>query len=54
MSLPALLLATALVAVAADRPALIVNAPDTPVRLDKATMLSAAEGPPVVLYAATP
>jgi len=36
-----------------ERPALTVQAPDTPVRLDRAAVLAAAEGPPVLLYSAT-
>jgi hypothetical protein len=42
----------ALPAAAADRQALIVSGPESPARINKATVLSAAEGPPVVLYAA--
>jgi hypothetical protein len=38
---------------AAERPALLVAAPDSPVRLDHAAVLTASQGPPVVLYAAT-
>ena len=37
---------------AAERPALVVQAPDSPVQLEKAVVLSGADGPPVVLYAA--
>jgi hypothetical protein len=40
-------------AVPAERAAVVVNAADTPVRLDRATILTAAEGPPVLYYAAT-
>jgi hypothetical protein len=36
-----------------DKPALVVAAADSPVRLDRATVLTVAEAPPVVLYAAT-
>src|SRR5262249_60175851 len=36
-----------------ERPALVVQAPDSPVRLDRATVLTASEGPPVLLYSAT-
>jgi hypothetical protein len=36
-----------------DRLALVVQAPESPVRLDRATILTAAGAPPVVLYAAT-
>jgi hypothetical protein len=38
---------------AGERPALIVAGADAPVRMDRATLLTPAEGPPVVLYAAT-
>jgi hypothetical protein len=38
---------------AQERALAVVQAPDSPVRLERATMLSASEGPPVVLYAAT-
>jgi hypothetical protein len=46
-------LALALALTATERPALVVQAPDSPVRLDRATVLTAGDGPPVVLYAAT-
>ena len=36
-----------------EKPALVVGAPDSPVRLDRATVLTATDGPPVLLYAAT-
>jgi hypothetical protein len=42
-----------LAAAAAERPAIVVSAPDSPVRLDRATVLTTGEAPPVVLYAAT-
>jgi len=38
---------------AAEKPALVVAAPDAPVRLDRATIVTVADAPPVVLYAAT-
>jgi hypothetical protein len=38
---------------AAEKPVLVVAAPDSPVRLDRAVVLTTAEAPPVVLYAAT-
>jgi hypothetical protein len=38
---------------AADRAALVVQAPDSPVRLAHAAILAADGAPPVVLYAAT-
>ena len=42
-----------LLAAASERPALIVAGDDAPARMDRATVLTPAEGPPVVLYAAT-
>jgi hypothetical protein len=42
-----------LAAAPAERPAMVVQAPDSPVRLDRASVLQGAEGPPVVLYSAT-
>ena len=50
----ALLLAVLLVvpAAAADRQALIVSGAEPPARITRATVLTPAEGPPVVLYAA--
>jgi hypothetical protein len=42
-----------LLAAPAERPTIIVQAPDAPVRLDRATILSSTEGPPVLLYSAT-
>jgi hypothetical protein len=42
-----------LLAAAAERPALVVAGPQAPVRMDRATVLTGAEAPPVVLYAAT-
>jgi hypothetical protein len=44
---------TLLLAAPAERPAVAVQAPDSPVRLDRVAILTAAEGPPVLLYAAT-
>ena len=38
---------------AQERAVLVVQAPDSPVRMEHATVLSAAEGPPVLVYAAT-
>jgi hypothetical protein len=40
-------------AVATERPALVVNASDSPVRLDRAAILTSTDGPPVLLYGAT-
>jgi hypothetical protein len=42
-----------LLAAPAERQAIVVQAPDSPVRLEKATILQGAEGPPIVLYSAT-
>jgi hypothetical protein len=42
-----------LAAAPAERPAIVVQAQDSPVRLDRATVLQGTEGPPVVLYSAT-
>jgi hypothetical protein len=42
-----------LAAAAAERTAIIVQAPDTPVRLEHATVLSGSDGPSVLLYSAT-
>src|SRR6267378_1361582 len=36
-----------------EKPAIVVQTPDSPVRLDRAIILSSADGPPIVLYAAT-
>jgi len=35
-----------------ERPTIVVQAPDSPVRLERVTILSGADGPPVLLYAA--
>ena len=43
---------TLLAVMAQERAVLVVQAPDSPVRLEHATVLSAAEGPPVLVYAA--
>jgi hypothetical protein len=44
---------TLLAVMAQERAVLVVQAPDSPVRMEHATVLSAAEGPPVLVYAAT-
>jgi hypothetical protein len=36
-----------------EKPAVVVGAPECPVRLDRAVVLTASEGPPIVLYPAT-
>jgi len=51
--LAAALTATWLATAPAERPVIMVQAPDSPVRLDRATLLQGADGPPVVLYSAT-
>jgi len=38
---------------AGETPAATVQADGSPVRLDRATILTAADGPPVLLYSAT-
>jgi len=47
------MLAFLLAAAVGERAALTVQAPDSPVRLDRAAILTAAQGPPVVLYSGT-
>ena len=47
------LLTLMLAAPPVERPAMTVQAPDSPVRLDRATVLTSADGPPVLLYSAT-
>ena len=42
----------ALAAAPTERPAIIIEGPEPPVRITKATVIAPAEGPPVVLYAA--
>jgi hypothetical protein len=42
-----------LAAPVSERPALIVAGAEPPARIDRATVLTPADGPPVVLYAAT-
>jgi chromosome segregation ATPase len=46
-------LAGVLTAAAAETPAVVVDAPDSPVKLGRATVLTVAGDPPVLLYAAT-
>jgi hypothetical protein len=50
--LAAAVFAAADVTFAAERPALIVTAQESPARINRAVLLTPAEGPPVVLYAA--
>ena len=47
------LLTIMLAAQPGERPALTVQAPDSPVKLERATVLTSADGPPVLLYSAT-
>ena len=42
-----------LAGLAQERAVVVVQAPDSPVRLERATLLSLSEGPPVLMYAAT-
>ena len=53
MELIAALLTILLAALPAEKAAATVQAADSPVRLDRAMVLSGAEGPPVLLYSAT-
>jgi hypothetical protein len=53
MTLMSAALAVALAAAADERAALIVSGPAPPARMDRATVITPAEGPPVVLYATT-
>jgi hypothetical protein len=38
---------------AGEMPASVVHAPDSPIRLDRAVVLTVKDGPPVLLYSAT-
>ncbi len=40
-------------AVLAEHPAAVVQAPDSPVRLDRATVVTTSGGPPILLYSGT-
>jgi hypothetical protein len=53
MRLLPLLLWSASSLMAGEAPALVVHAPDSPVRIDRATFLTTEDAPPVVLYSAT-
>jgi hypothetical protein len=53
VSVLAAVLAMLFTSAPAERPALVVNVADAPVRLERAAVLTAAEGPPVLYYAAT-
>jgi hypothetical protein len=53
LTLTAAVVTLMLAAAPSERPALIVAGAESPVRMDRATVLTPAEGPPVVLYGAT-
>ncbi len=53
MVLSSVLLTIVLAALPAEKAAATVQTTDSPVRLDRAMVLSGAEGPPVLLYSAT-
>lgn len=52
MRMAASVMALLAVMAAQERAVLVVQAPDSPVRLERVTVLSASEGPPVLVYAA--
>jgi len=52
MTLVSALMTLVLAGAPGEKPATVVQAPDSPVRLDRATILTGADGPPVVLYSA--
>jgi hypothetical protein len=53
MTLLCAVLALSVAGATSEKPAIVVQAADSPVRLDGATILSGADGPPIVLYKAT-
>ena len=53
MLLLSVVMAGMLAAAAAEMPAIVVEAPDSPVKIGRATVLTVAGDPPVLLYAAT-
>src|SRR5688572_30272014 len=53
MLLLSVVMAGMLAAAAAEMPAIVVEAPDSPVKIGRATVLTVAGDPPVVFYAAT-
>jgi len=53
MTIAASVLGVFLAGLAGDAPAVVVQAPDTPVKIDRATILTTGDTPPVILYAAT-
>jgi hypothetical protein len=53
MTIPIVAVMALLVGASGERPAIVVQAPDSPVRVDRATILTTADGPPILLYDAT-
>jgi len=53
MSVAAALLTLSISVASVPTAATVVQAPDSPVTIDRATVLSAVDGPPVLLYSAT-
>ena len=53
MRMAASVMALLAVMAAQERAVIVVQAPDSPVRMEHATVLSATEGPPVLVYVAT-
>jgi len=53
MTLLSTVLTAWLAAAPSERAAIVVQAPDSPVRIDRASVLQGADGPPVILYSAT-
>ena len=49
----AAIVALSLMAAAAEKAAVVVQAPDSPVKVGRATLLTTADAPPVVIYATT-
>lgn len=53
MTLLAAIVTGLMAGAASDAPALVVQAADSPVKIERATLLTTAEAPPIVLYSAT-
>jgi hypothetical protein len=53
MTLLAGMLSVVLAGAAGEAPAIVVQAPNSPVRLDRAAIVTVPDAPPVLLYAAT-
>jgi hypothetical protein len=53
MTAHAMVITLLLAGAASERPALVVQAQDSPVRIDRATILTGEAGPPVILYSST-